>query len=119
MFDGVFNLVFLGSYFFGVALLINERSREQQLGVEYLFMLVLLSFPLTLIFIFKVAILLTGLKVRVPLIFAFLVSTLGATLAYMEILKNYITVRDYHFKLLNNKALGAVGIILVLLIVLA
>jgi len=119
MFDGVFNLVFLGAYFFGVALLLNERTMEQQLGVEYLFMLVLLRFPLTLIFIFKVAILLTGLKVRVPLMFAFLISTLGATLAYMEILKSYITTREYGFKLLNNKVLVSVGIVLVLLIALA
>jgi len=119
MFDGVFNLVFLRAYFLGVALLLNERISEQQLNVEYLFMLVLLRFPLTLMFIFKVAILLTGLKVSVPLIFAFLISTLGATLAYMEILKRYITTREYQFKLLNNKGLVSLGAVLVLLVVLA
>jgi len=116
IFDGIFNLVFLRVYFFGVALLLNERLSEQHIGVEYILILVLLSFPLTLIFMFKVGILIITVKLRVPLLLAFLLSTLGATLAYIEILKSYITTREVHFKLLNNKIGITLGVLIVLLI---
>jgi len=116
MFDNIFNLIFLGVYFVGVSLLLNESLSEQQMGVEYIIILVLLRFPLTLMFMFKVGILIMSVKFRVPLLFVFLVSTLGATLAYMEILKSYITVREFHFKLLNNKAFMILGLLLILLI---
>jgi hypothetical protein len=117
MFDNVFNLVFLGTYFFGVALLLNERNREQSMNIEVIFILVLIRFPLTLIFMFKVGILLLTVKFNIVLMLAFLMSTLGATLAYMEILKNYITTREVQMKLLNNKLLVPLRLLLVLLIV--
>jgi len=117
IFDNFFNLVFLSTYFVGVALLLNERVREQSMNVEYILILVLIRFPLTLIFMFKVGILLITLKFSVPLLLLFLISTLGATLAYMEILKFYVTTREGHFKLANNKVAGLLGLLLILLII--
>lgn len=117
IFDSIFNLVFISAYFLGVALLLNESVREQGIDVEYLFMLVLLRFPLTIIFIFKVGILLLTVKFNLPLIFAFLISTLGATLAYIEILKSYITRREVFFKLFNNKLGGILALLIIILIV--
>jgi hypothetical protein len=117
MFDNFFNLVFLSVYFVGVAMLLNERVREQSMNVEYMLILVLIRFPLTLIFMFKVGILLMTLKFRVPLLLMFLISTLGATLAYMEILKFYTTTREGHFKLLNNKIASVLGVLIVLIII--
>jgi len=113
----MFNLVFLGTYFFSVALLLNESIREQTINVEYIFILVLLSFPLTIIFIFKVAILLITVTFNTPLLLIFLLSTLGATLAYMELLKSYVTTRERYFKLSSNKLYMCLGPLLALLII--
>ena len=117
MFDGMFNLVFLATYFFSVALLLNERISEQNINVEYIFMLVLLRFPLTIIFMFKVAILLITVNFNTPLLLIFLISTLGATLAYIELLKTHVTSRESHLKLSNNKLYICLGPLLAILII--
>lgn len=112
-FDCFINLLFLLIYFFSVSLLINERSREQNVEVRYLIVLILIRFPLTLMFILKVLIVSSLLSIRILPTTLFLISTLGATLAYMEILKIYTTTRELHFILNPSK-----GIILSLLFVL-
>lgn len=117
IYDTISNMIFLTFYFTRIALLLNERLREQGINVEYLFILVLLSFPLTIIFIFKVAILLSVVNYNAPLLLIFLLSTLGASLAYMEILKNYVTTRETHFKLSRNKIFLILGPLLTLVII--
>lgn len=112
-FDVFMNLIFLFIYFSAISLLINERQREQNLEVSYMIVLVLISFPLTLIFILKVLIISSLLSIRVLPVVLFLISTLGATLAYMEMLKIYTTTREVYYIMNPTK-----GIILSLLFVL-
>jgi len=115
--DVILNLLFLIAYFFSVAMLLNERAREQNINIECVFVLVLMSFPLTLMFMIKVRLLLLLLKLNTLLILLFLLSTLGATLAYIELLKLYVTTRKGYFKLLVNKTLMLIGPLLTLLII--
>lgn len=103
--DIFLNLIFLITYFCAVASLLNEATREQNIEVGYIIVLVLISFPLTLIFILKVAILSNLLTFRIIPTTLFLISTLGATLAYMEILKIYTTSREIYFSLQPVKGL--------------
>lgn len=110
--DVFLNLVFLATYFWAVASLLNERPNEQNIEVSYIIVLVLLRFPLTLIFILKVRILSTLLTFSIIPTTLFLISTLGATLAYIEMLKIYTTTREVYFRLNPSK-----GIILSILLV--
>lgn len=103
--DVFLNLIFLIIYFCAVATLLNERNREQNIEVSYIIVLVLLRFPLTLIFILKVIIVSTLLNFRIIPTTLFLLSTLGATLAYMEILKIYTTTREVYLTLQPAKGM--------------
>jgi len=102
--DVFLNLVFLVIYFWAVARLLNERPSEQNMEVRYIIVLVLLRFPLTLVFILKVRILSTLLNFSIIPTTLFLISTLGATLAYIEMLKIYTTTREAYIILQPNKS---------------
>jgi len=103
--DVFLNLVFLIIYFWAIARLLNESPNEQNTEVGYVILLVLLRFPLTLIFILKVSILSALLNFSIIPTMLFLISTLGATLAYIEMLKIYTTTREVYFRLQPNKGL--------------